>query len=595
MRTVTMNLHLPQLTAREEDLSHSPNNPKAMRRWLKDLPLVNMGESTKLMFTTLKVLNRQSIDYRVRFEIMELLRPTARMILKHLQRHFAAITLPISGRNRQIDRLTDALLQELSVGYKHVVHDIATGRDRTDRKLLATAIHRAMRYLNELLLRGAALYKPDPRNAWHDLHRLQGLAELHKLSGLEVPDEDYRTIEASSIDDVYKQACLLAISGPLRLRTGEAERLATYFETACHLSEMKRTLSPDGKGLVHVASLKSSEPPAFIPLADITTFSNLRGFDLTRLISTLKDMLSELQTEHSTGQSGFSKIPLDKRLLERLLHSWTTRERRRFSRVSTNRTIVTALGLTNIIQAINADSNPYLNKSELFFDKQEAETLQPQHATLAGLSPAYSMTGELEFVDGAYYDHHATDQMLRPHQVEKRALPDSWLEWTVINTGAGGYGLLWNADTPINLHVGELIALRDKEYDEYQWRVGIVRWLRHRTDSGVEVGVQLISPRGTVVQIDDIRNRTHPDILPIEGLMLPGMRTIKQMPSLLVPARSFLPDDVLELRALGKKLCLQLKQTGEHSTYYTQFFYRSTEVKEQVDAREEFEDLWNRL
>lgn len=585
-----MNLHLPQFTASEEEINRSPNSARAIRRWLKELPLVNMGESTKLFFTTLKTLNRQAIDCRTRFELMELMRPTARIILKHLARHFAALSLPISGRSKQIDRLAESLLQELAVGYKLVVHDVATGRDKLDRRQLAIAAHRALRYLEETLARNAALYKPDARSVWHDMHRILGFAETFKLTQIEVADEDHRTIDASTIEDVYKQACLLAMSEPPQLRTGEAERLRAYFETACHLCEMKRTLIPDQKGMVHVASLKSSEPPAFIPLANITTFSNLRGFDLTRLVSTLRDML----TSQDNG-SGFSKVPLEPHLIERLLHAWSHRERRRFSRVTTQRTVVATLGLKNIIHAINADTNPFLSKEELFIVPRKASAREEEILERATADAPYSLTGEFELHDGLHYDYNTTDQLLHPGTLEKRKLPETWVEWRAVNTGAGGYGLVWESDEPCNLHVGEIVALREKEYDEFQWRIGLVRWLRHRPETGMDVGVQLIAPRGTVVHVDDIRNRSHPGMLPIEALMLPGMKTIKQLPSLLLPAQAFLPEDVLELTALGKKLFVQLKKQGESTSYYTQFYYKSTEVQNRVDAREEFEDLWSRL
>ncbi len=589
-----MNLHLPQFVATEEEIDRSPNTVRAIRRWQKGLSFINMGETTRVLFHTLKALNRQPIPTRTRFEIMETIRPSARIVLNHLAKHLAGATYPLTGKSLQIAKLAHSILQEMAVGYKHVTYDYATHKDKVDRKIRLVATHRAMRYLQEAMARNAALYRTDPRSTWHDMHRLLGYAEHHKFHREEVEDEDYRTIRASTIEDVYKQACLLAMTQPLRLRRGEADKLRTYFETACHLVEMKKSLSPDVNGMVHVVSLKSSEPPAYIPLADITIFSNLRGFDMSRLISTLNDILQA--AEEGEYQPGFSKIHLEPALIRRLITSWTTQEKRRFSRVATRRSIVAAVGLRNIIHAINADLHPELSKEEMFRRREtdtrevgEWDSADPFNGTPGSPDESLSLDAayHAEFLLGQADDDTGEERLLEP--------PESWMDWQVLNTGAGGYGLLWDQAQASNAQVGELIALREKEYDLHHWRIGIIRWIRNRSEGELEAGVQLIAPRTVVVSVETILNRSHEDVLPMDALMLPGMKTINQPPSLLLPNHVAAVGDILEINMLGRKLHIELKSIGEHPSFFTQFFYRSTEVTEAVNSKEEFEDLWGRL
>jgi hypothetical protein len=590
-----MNLHLPQLNANEDDIARSPNTLRIIKRWETELPLVNMGETTRIFYMTLRLLNRQAIATKVRYDIMEQIRPTARIVLKHLKKHLSSLSYPLAGKIKQIAKLEHALLLELSVGYKHLIHEVVNHDRKFDNRNLVIAIHRAMRYLEEAMACNATIYSINIPGTWHDLHRLQGYAEASRLASIEVEDDSYQTIDHSTITDVYKQACLLSLSHPFRLRSGEAEKLRAYFETACHLCDLTKTLTPDANnGLVHVISLKSSEPPAFIPLANITTFSNLRGFDLSQLISTLSDMSQETQEEKYT--SGFSKIHLDARLIKRLITSWTKQEKRRFNRISTHRRVVTAIGLKNIIHAINSDLNPEFTNDDFTDAKHQQSHEDPPYfdGFTAQLDASLSRENS-NLIDPTYHGDiiHGSNTTYTLSSINE--IPESWQEWEVINTGAGGYGLLWSNETPSLAQVGELIALREREYKIHHWRIGVIRWLRNSTQKGLEIGLQLIAPRSVVVSIETIQNRSYSEEMPYEALLLPGLKTIKQPPSLLAPNQVFTVGDILEVSILSKKLDIELKKIGENPSFYAQFFYRSSEVLQTVSPKEDFDNLWNRL
>ncbi len=593
-----MNLHLPQYSATLEEIQASPNNPRLFRKWLSALVLVNMGDTTRQVYKTLRILNRQQINARTRFEMLEMLRPTARIVLKHLNKHLNGVTFPLLGKSAQIAKLNHALLLELAVGYKHVVHDCATKLGNIDQKSLVTATHRAMRYLGESIASNSALYRVDPPSTWHDIHRLLSFAERQRFADQNIADSDYLTITESTITDVFKQISLLAMTQPLRLRTSEAQKLRTYFETAVHLVDLTKQLKPDSRNYVHVVSLKSSEPPQYISLATITTFSNLRGFDLTRLISTLNDIADS--TQEDGGKAAFSKVQLEPQLIHRLITTWTSEEKRRFSRVSTNRRIIASIGLRHIISAILDDLQPEQSQEELFSGEDrrgyavtEAEQF-PSGSTLF----APEARSDLSEFDPTYRNDILLGNVAfeEPVEIQKPRRPETWLDWQVTNTGAGGYGLVWNEEAPSQARVGELMALREKEYNIHHWRIGIIRWMKNPVEGGLQVGVQLIAPRALVVSVDTITNRNHREIMPLEALMLPGMKTIQQPPSILVPNNFFALGDILEVSMLGKKLRIELTQIGENPSFYTQFFYQSSQVTEEnIQTREEFEDLWNRL
>ncbi|HFD87250.1 MAG TPA: hypothetical protein ENJ35_06210 [Gammaproteobacteria bacterium] len=593
-----MNLHLPQLTLKQAEIEQSPNTLRAAKRWQSELPLVNMGETTRLFYLAIRSLNRQPLPARLRLDLMEQLYSTAQIVLQHLNKHLKVLTHPLAGKIKQISRLNEALLLEMSVGYKHVVYTVATHKEKLDNRSVVLAAHRAMRFLEMALAHNARTYRTGARSTWHDLHRLEAFVEQYHLSDTEVKDDLYNTIDESTARDVYKQACLLAMAQPLKLRTGEVEKLQSYFEKASHLCVMKKSLSPDENGMVHVASLKSSEPPAYIPLADITTFSNLRGFDLSRLISTMNDMIED------EGDTGIYQIPkkgevrLDSSLIKRLIKAWTTQEKRRYSRVLTNRSIVAAVGIKNIINAINADINPELSREELFipvseYDAQETEDASRFIGDMAADTEQFEHP--LPSDSMVYYSELIGVENHDEQPAPRKKMPGSWREWRVINTGAGGYGIAWDKEEASGVQVGEVISLREKEYNIHHWRTGVVRWLHNSDERGLEVGLQLLAPRAIVVSVETIRNRSYSQIMPMDALMLPGMKTLQYPPSLLVPNGVFKSGDILDIAMLGKKLHIELRDIGEAPSFFTQFFYTSSEVKSTVSKKEEFEDLWKRL
>ena len=95
--------------------------------------------------------------------------------------------------------------------------------------------------------------------------------------------------------------------------------------------------------------------------------------------------------------------------------------------------------------------------------------------------------------------------------------------------------------------------------------------------------------------METIRNRSYSQIMPMEVLMLPGMKTLQHPPSVLSPTGVFRSGDILDIAMLGKKLHIELGEVGESPSFFTQFFYTSSQIKNENNKVEEFHDLWGRL
>ena len=175
--------------------------------------------------------------------------------------------------------------------------------------------------------------------------------------------------------------------------------------------------------------------------------------------------------------------------------------------------------------------------------------------------------------------------------------------WEIVNVSAGGYCLRWNADTSSRAQVGELIALREKEPDGSDaWRIGVIRWMQYIRESGLEIGVQVLSPK---VLSASAQRSNRPNEEPFDCLMLPGIKPLNQPPSVLLPAHAFRSGNDLRIRINEQELEIRLGSVKDHTGSFTQFQYTSQDEVEKIEQhekkktraknRDNFDEIWSSL
>ncbi|MEJ2060848.1 MAG: hypothetical protein P8Y64_10240 [Gammaproteobacteria bacterium] len=608
-------MHLFTPNQQSPDGEGFPTQPRKIKKWLKALPLVNMGETTREYYNGLRQLNRLSIPVKDRLEDMELMRPTARIVLTHLNKHLISRALPLPAKSRKIVQLAQTLMLEMAHGYKICVMDAVVGRARLDAKQLALTTHRAMRYLGEALLKSAQVYGPDPKNIWHDLYQLYAFAEQNQIHNRSVKDEELEGSK-STISDEFKKVCLLALSRPLSLRQGEADRLAAFLDSVYSRVEITRNFLPDTEGGVHVVDLTSDQPPGYYPLSELGQSPSLRTLNLVKVMHLLRERaqagdasLTETITNRAVLGADFSR---------RLLHAWSSTAKRRFSRAARGTGITAALSLNGIFEAIEHDADsiaaiPQPPDPELPKQTSSSElSLQtiPDHNRRDHEGFLYdTMNSALRHQNpwdiiaagNVVSDEYSKEQ--KKQELERMTLhgPKSWQTWQVLNTSAGGYCLLWHKDSPSRAQVGELVGLREKEGGDYQWRVGVVRWMKFIETHGLEAGIQLLGPKTLLIQIHKINNRRALLQRPVRALMLPGIKTINKPPSILVPSDTLALGDDITLSVFDRQMRIVLSEQLEQSSSFTQYRYRGfqEEPEQSQDTshqgKDGFESLWDSL
>lgn len=604
-----MKLHIPELATPARDAF--PNHPRKVKKWLGELPNANMGELTRQIFSVLRELNRQKMPAKYRLENMELLREPTREIFDYLKKYFINRTLPLPEKSRKIINLNLSMLQEMAYGYKTIVYEAANEIDRKiDKRMQAQAISRALRYLSELLLRASEIYAETPKGTWHDIHQMYAYAFERDVATMKLPDTRHPS-GSSSIESYYKQVLLFSLARPMALRQSDTERLYHKLNEWAHLARLGHEPMESHINRFFCAIVDEDQPPTYLRQEHCSGEFAITTLDTSDLVDVIRKEISTSDADMNTIVVGEKMSP---ETLKVLAMSWGVCSKRRFSRAEKHGNIAAAIGLTHAAEAVR----------ELVEDKAEEPEIKPAHKhndpslTLESIPSIQTRDGYLTHTEIGNNEENAWDMVAsgkaltdaydrerKSQQEDKLNLhkEDPDLHWEVVNVSAGGYCLRWNSDNTSRAQIGEIIALREREPNgAYQWRVGVIRWMQFTREHGLEIGVQVLSPK---VIATTLRRANRPQEKPFDALMLPGIRPLKQPPSVITPSHAFKQGDKLSVNVFDQDMEIKLGETKEHTGSFTQFEFvtfeedkraqQTSKEKSAAKKKDDFDEIWSSL
>lgn len=583
-----------------------PTQPRKIKRWLKGLPLVNIGETTRQYYTGLKALNRQQIAGKQRLEILEAMRPTGGLILVNLNKHLISRSLPLPRKSYRIVQLQQRLLSEMADGYKIIVAETAHDEERLDRKSIALITHRALRYLGQRLLSCYQIYAPTPKGVWQEINALYLFAEKRDLLDKIVKDTQYREINRSSILDAFKQISLLALAKPTSLRQGEAEKLTVFLEKTCSHCTITESPTIDEAGNVYFINTNLDNPPQYAVKSDIAISSSNRYLDPG-------DLIERLETENRSTHRHQSKtigtpyvLSID--LCRRVLSAFSSNPKRRYARIEKNTPVSVAIGISDIHRAINDDMQNHWSEQQVIASPAEFMLmLMPKEANDDYIiPPELNMTGSSYAWDMIAKGNVLSDQLTQTtgkDEVKDDNIPAavSYRQtWEILDSSAGGYHLFWKGEQSSKAQVGELLALRETHNDQYHWRLGMIRWMQYHSDKGLDVGIKMLSPKTLTAVVEPYAGsgssrRQQDSTDRTLALILPPVAIINQPQSLVLPAGRFEEGEELVLKLLNGKSNVTLTGLDEHSGAFCQFRYLEMAENDIENETQELEALWSNL
>jgi cyclic-di-GMP-binding protein len=590
--------------------------PKQVEAWIATLPMANTGESAKHIFAALREMNRLVIPEQDRYKALEILRGPVFQITEVLKKHYINQNLPLSPKNQKIAELAIQLNSEMAIGYKAVIHDkLSKTFSRLSNKTLGVCVHRAVRYLSNVLLCAYQIYIQHPESVWLQVHRLYLYAENNNLHSALV--KDHLAPDAmldSSIAHIYKQILLLALAGPYRLRQHVTEMVYKTLGTMAQTVRVHPYGEIQDDSYAFNINMNSDAAPGYFRDDGTVNPTFCRTVDTSELVQTMSNtMLAEIE--------GLGKIPAD--VQKRLVLTWSGRSHRTFPRTTKNNEIAITLGLSATHHYIDEIIRPLLkdpratcptatdalqsgepivseeDHSEFTLDERAHYTSTP----VFGISNLDDHTPDVWDPDFTYrVNNPASEPKLNSEQTADKSSLYAYtpLPCKGINESAGGYCLLgylvYGKDSQ-KVQVGELVGIRDNlGASSTQLGIGIIRRIKN-WKNGLELGIQKLAPCADAVALSKVPSDDSVEKYQ-RSLVLPQLAGIEQ-PATLITHAWHQVDDQLIANVRGHRTRIKLTKQLESTGVFSQFEFTLLETPEETRASssavadDEFDTVWN--
>ncbi len=496
-------LNVPPLTKRV--LSDIELRPARVQQLISELPMLNVVETSRRLFSMINVNNRVEIEDRARLELLEIYRKPVHDLSVELQKQYLGQPLPLTDRQKAVAEQNRQFQIEMAFGYKRVVLDGASAPAPTTAPRpaheTAQVIQRAIRHLAEAIAISYEIYSPYPIGVWQEIHALYRHAELLKIVDVQVEDALNKAVPTSSVAHVYKQALLLDVADPYHLPARLTEKVQHYLNRWANLATLlpaTRDFEPTCQFLIecgadHAGIAYTHQTSLGAP----EQYRLLNTVELARLVHMhLTTLLRGERPEADGLESTFFTEDMSD-LLRRLINVWGLHPKRSFRRnTRTEHKLDVSIGLNAI--------NYWLNGGSRFVVS----------STFVGPMPQRGQVGPNE---------------RKTLHVEQPDL--EYAAWDVLDESAGGFSLTHQGAIRTRVRVGDLLALRVPGSTN-PWSLAAVRWARSASPSEIEVGVQRLAPTADAVVFKLIADDgKESDFLP--ALRLPGIPALNQPASLI--------------------------------------------------------------
>ncbi len=507
---MSLTLALPTLTARSAD--EIELQPQKVKKWLEELPLLNIAETGRKLYSTLSIHNRVDFDDKLRLQLLELFRYPVSQLSLEFTKQYSGLPLPLSEKHKSIAEQNRQFQMEMANGYKRIAMHMSSviAPDTHEQAFLALAIQRAIRYLCSELVVAYQTYSPCPQNTWKEIHALYAQAETLGLGEIAVVDDLNKALPRTCVNHAYKQALLLHFSDPYHLPPRTIDWTHRYLDRWAPLAQLTEATSAyhptcqflidlhnDHAGIAYTAGTVPEDPKRYRLLNTIELARQVHA-QLTLLVS------GEMPPADGLPENFFRKCGQD--LLRRLVNDWGVNPQRTFRRSKeTGHRVEIAMGMDRI--------NYWINGGKKFIVS----------STFVGPVLQRTVLASEEFKH-------------KDVQIPGRELSI----WDVADEGAGGLSLSIGGQIRLHIQVGDILITRTPG-ESNPWTVGVIRWVRSTGISHIEIGVQHLAPSANPVVIKTVNeNGQESDFLP--ALLLPEIKPLKQTQTLVTHRGVFKPE-----------------------------------------------------
>lgn len=577
--------------------------PQAIEQWLEDLPRASIGKTAEMLYRALHDIDAQKLKAAERYATLEKLRETVNYVGVNMRKHFVGLAYPLPEKTMRIAAASKVMYELMARGYRQVFYELQKQSFLfVDKKTLVTTVHRSIGYLNQCLLINYEIYSAYHHDYWEQLHELYLYSEVHKLKHQQVADPYLRKARKTSIESEYLRACLLFMAEPYHLRPGDISRIHHHIErwlslvSVARISEQQELHEND----VMLIQMDGGHAPQFTGTSPINSeLQNIRRIETEKLVAEvgveLKAAVTRQQSDHGATQD-----EIGIRLLQRLFDSWGRRKKRRYPRQQIFRKVNVTIGLHNTHRQLMYES--YMNDTEKL-RQLRSDFKRPEYEAI----DIKDVNSENKDVWSTVYNWAESNNEKASSEAENESddvfeVQNHQVTWTLLNESAQGFSLMTVEKEANKLQVGEIISVQ--RHGSANREIGIVRWLKAYSSTGVEIGCMLVSPSARPVGlIQDKGDGT--DRIVNRGLILPQISAVNRCETLLTFARYYTEDTMLLVNNPGDEdFHIRLGKAVAENDLMAQFQFARDYPEHGYDVHDDepssveisvFNDVWRNI
>ena len=524
---MALTLSVPALSARAP--ADVELRPATVERWLAELPLLNVAETSRKLLGALTAYNRMAMEDRLRLALIELYRGPLRQISLELKKQYLGLPLPLSEKHKATAEQNFRLHAEMAYGYKRIASNVEAGTGLRPNEA-SLAIHRAIRYLTETLAVCYETYSPLPPGAWQEIHALFRHAESLGSEEKPLSDSLNTTTPSTSIGHAYKQALLLDLSDPYHLPARLIERIYRYLDRWAGNAVIAPFAAASESACLFVID-QDSDRSGMAYTSDIA----IERPEQHRLLNTVE--LARIVHAHWTAaQEGRAIDPEGleehffandaQELLQRLIHAWGLIPKRTFRRDTQSD------GKMDVIVGLDAIHRRLHGREKVIEEPRVPEEPAP----------------------------YAEPQDLEP------------ATWEVQDESAGGFALAQRGEIRTRVGVGSLVGNR-RSGASGAWAVGAIRWVKSAGPSEVQIGLERLAPNAEPAAIAFLIGGDWDETFQA-ALRLPEIPALKQKPSLITHRGVYKPGRELYLKTAAGLYKIKITRALEITASFERLDYK---------------------
>jgi len=555
MPNITLNIPQKRTTAWITETT-----PKATRVWLNSLPLSDNNQTTRELYRSLYTLNRLTLNYTKRLEILEMYRTPVNTATAILQQTLGQQSLPLAENIRRMIEVIRELNSEMALGYKIVLLDQrGSWKQRLLRRPPTMAIERAMRYLGEVLVHCYHTYLPFPSQLWAELNELYRYSDASQLLETPVVIDIERDIGATTIIERYKQICLLGICNPYQLPQGDARRIHMFLYRWANTATVEQVggISP-ATARFQIDLLRDAPPAVYNRPIDPVYYRRARVLDVTELVAKVNSFIQRLENGEPASHLDLGTECLDVaclELLRRMSRGWSAATTRQHSRSS-------GKGFLSVCVGVGA--------THFFADGQ-----RPFTAPNVGVESNDAVVSDVIDESPLDIDVDAIDIQGTNIKSTRDSEADDYhvTRWEIVDQSASGMYLRSSELPGMKLRIGDLLGVLFGENLDEDWWPAVVRRLQSDVTGEIEIGIELLASQLEPVTVcaADEPGTCH------AALTLPELATsdTKRPRSLVLSRGIFRQKSDLLLFTSGNKQPTRIRplKLVEHSNSFEQIYF----------------------